>query len=68
MKRDLLVGAIVIFAISAAQNRKVTLGCAFSLVVLRMAIGVFAGPHPMAFVAGAIAAGCAAWLLLHDLK
>ncbi|HEY6411102.1 MAG TPA: hypothetical protein VIY29_26895 [Ktedonobacteraceae bacterium] len=68
LKRGLLVGVVVIFVLSAAQNRKVALGCAFSLVALRMSIGVFSGPHPIAFIAGAVAAGCAAWLLLHDLE
>jgi hypothetical protein len=68
LKRGLLVGAIAIFVICAAQNRKVALGCAFSLVAFRMGIGVLSGPHPIAFIAGAVAAGCAAWLLLHDLE
>lgn len=68
IKRGLLVGVTAIFTMGAAQNRRVVLGCAFSLIVLRMGLAVFTGPHPLAFLAGALAAGCAAWLLLHDLK
>jgi hypothetical protein len=67
LKRCLLVGAAAIVATCAAQNRKVALGCAFSIVALRMGVGLLTGLHPMVFIAGTIAAGCAAWLFLHDL-
>jgi len=67
LKRGLVVGAIVMFAICAAQNRKVALGCAFSLVAIRMGIGIMIGPYPLAFIAGTITMVCAAWLLLHNL-
>jgi hypothetical protein len=68
LKRSLLVGATVIFVLCAAQNRKVAFGCAFALITLRMGIGVLIGPHTLAFVAGTIGAGCAAWLLLRGLE
>jgi len=68
LKRCLLVGATMIFAIGTARNRKAVLGCAFVLVAFRMGPAVMIGPHPLFLLAGAIAAGCAAWLLLHDLK
>lgn len=67
LKRGLLVGATMLFVICTTKNRRLVIGCAFSLVALRMGIGV-AGPHPIVFIAGDVATGGAAWLLLHDLK
>ncbi len=68
LKRGLVVGSIVMFAIYAAQNRKVALGCAFGLVAVRMGIGIMTGPYSLAFIAGTIVMVCAAWLLLHNLE
>ena len=68
LKRGSLVGGTVVFVICSAQNRRAALGCAFSLVALRMGVGVFVGPHPIIFIAGAIATGWLAWLFLHNLE
>ena len=67
-KRGLLVAGVCMAVICAAQNRKVVLGCAFSLVALRMGIGALTGPHSMILLGGTLLMGIAAWLLLHDLE